>query len=653
MWSRVDGAAVDHWCRRIDGWRDCADFDLLRVLTLWLGHAEAMPPVVASALVERIVGFGYWYTDPRPTGVVDHRWYWSENHRLIFHACEYLAGSALPGHTFERTGWTGERHRARAAVRLAEWFDDKARYGFSEWHSDTYYAKDLAALVTLAEFALDDVGDRAAGFCDLVLFDLALHQIGRNVGSTHGRSYMRHKADATMQPTFAALRLCFGEHDPEQDGDASPWPLDDGDDLDLLPLTESGTLLARARRYRPPAVLGAVADDPGEMFDRETMGLRIDTVGPATSVDDLPGRADGLAYDDPDLVPFWWDRGALTPWPLIPLLLRTLAEGGRWEADLFAPFREIRAALGDDPATWMAVSADLHRIVNAGLLERVTTVTWRNRHLMLSTAQAYRPGCVGFQHHISQATVDAGAVVFTVHPGNGPTADRGDYLDGDRYWTGSATLPRAVQHGRACIQVYAPGFTLPDLDALSGFAVMGETHAYVPTERFDELVEANGWTIVRRRSGYVALWSWRPTAWRTHDPAVTFTNGLAGPFDLVAAGGPDNVWIVEVGDADRWGSFDRFVAAITGADVEVSDLGWAEDGGHRGFDVEYRSPAEGTMSLGADGVLRVGGVPVDLDGQLRFDNPYCRVAEGQTVFEIVAGDERGTIDLDRGRPLPR
>lgn len=83
-----------------------------------------------------------------------------------------------------------------------------------------------------------------------------------------------------------------------------------------------------------------------------------------------------------------------------------------------------------------------------------------------------------------------------------------------------------------------------------------------------------GWTFGRKDDGYVGLWSWRPTAWRTHDPAVTFTNGLTEPFDLVASGGAD-VWISEVGDADRWGSFDDFVAALSGAAIDVTDLGSA------------------------------------------------------------------------------
>ncbi len=154
-WAAVDDAVLERWFRRIDHWLDCADFDILRLLTLWCGHRDQVPEPVATAIVERLVAFRYWYTDDveLPEGVTDERWYWSENHRLIFHTCEYLAGQELPDVPFGVTGMTGADHRARAAARIAEWFDEKATDGFSEWHSDVYYAKDLAPLVTLISAA--------------------------------------------------------------------------------------------------------------------------------------------------------------------------------------------------------------------------------------------------------------------------------------------------------------------------------------------------------------------------------------------------------------------------------------------------------------------------------------------------------------------
>ncbi len=33
------------------------------------------------------------------------------------------------------------------------------------------------------------------------------------------------------------------------------------------------------------------------------------------------------------------------------------------------------------------------------------------------------------------------------------------------------------------------------------------------------MVQRGHWTIGRKGDGYVALWSWRATRWREHDPA--------------------------------------------------------------------------------------------------------------------------------------
>ncbi len=487
------------WFVRIDNWLDCADFDVLRLLTLWFDGGDDLPDRVRAALAERFAGFRYWYTDPVELAGTDERWYWSENHRLIFHTCEYLAGQALPDETFGVTGMTGDQHRRRAATRLGEWFDEKAVDGFSEWHSDVYYAKDLAPLLTLAEFAEDAaLAERAATFCDLVLYDLALHHHRGNVGATHGRSYMKNKARARDQPVFGATKLCFDATDED-------WPVGEGDEVELLPLDESAVLLARASRYRPAAIIRRVATSRDEIVDHESMGIVIDPAEPLT---EHPVRDDGLSYTDPEMVPFWWDRGALTPWQLIPLTIATLDRYDLWDANLFAIFKFMRDAMGADPDVWRTVAAELHPMVNAGLLTKVCTTTWRNAHGMLSTAQAYRPGAVGFQHHIWQATLDERAIVFAMHPGNPPSPNAGDYLDEDRYWTGSATLPRSVQHRRVGICAFEPGFPPPETDVLAPFAYEPSTHAYFPTEYFDEVRRDGHWTLgrtTRRVCGVVVV----------------------------------------------------------------------------------------------------------------------------------------------------
>ncbi len=93
------------------------------------------------------------------------------------------------------------------------------------------------------------------------------------------------------------------------------------------------------------------------------------------------------------------------------------------------------------------------------------------------------------------------------------------------------------------------------------------THAFFPQDHFDEVIQEGNWTFGRTGDGYVALYSWREPTWREYDPTVYATRDMVKPFDLVADGGPDNVWIVEVGDSGQ-APFGEWVDERTAAAVE-------------------------------------------------------------------------------------
>ncbi|MEL7210839.1 MAG: hypothetical protein AAGK32_21825, partial [Actinomycetota bacterium] len=139
----VDAEAVtpDAYAERfakIDGFEDTSDFDLLYMINLWYGYRDQLPADTMEAFEERFLAYKYWYTEPTPDGVVDNKYYWSENHRIIFHTLEFLAGQAFPDQTFTNDGRSGAEHRDEARERILEWIDEKVRFGFSEWHSDVY-----------------------------------------------------------------------------------------------------------------------------------------------------------------------------------------------------------------------------------------------------------------------------------------------------------------------------------------------------------------------------------------------------------------------------------------------------------------------------------------------------------------------------------
>ncbi len=606
----------------IEGSNDTSDFDLMRLVALYYEHGDELTPELRQAIEDAMVGYRYWFTDPLPEGVVDEKYFWSENHRIIFHTLEYLGGQALPDATFEITGETGAEHRRRGRARIERWLAEKARWGFSEWHSDVYYPLDVRPLLLLVEHAEDpELRERAAMLLDSFLYDLALHQHDANLGVTHGRSYMKDKSRATDQGTFELMKLAFDSTDVAYQSRADA----------------SAVFLAASERYRMPEVIRRVATTTETIVDREHMNVPFDLDRPYE--EDPTSPAPGVSLDDVDDVDFWWDRGGLTAWPVVPLTLRTIDTYDLFETELFAPYQPLADLVDGDPQAGAELAHSLRCMVNFGLLDEVDTITYRSAEVMLSSAQDYRPGCGGGQYHAWQATLDSEAIVFTTHPGNEPFGGTDGYDDDDRYWTGTATMPRSAQHGAAAIHLYAPGFADPGSEGpLGAFAYLDYTHAFFPTERFDEVRQVGNWTLGRDGDAYVALWSWRDVQWKPHDPAVEFTGGLTENYDLVAPGGADNAWIVEVGDAATWSSFDGFAAAVTGTPPEVTDLGTTDAGLPAGFEVTYQSPTEGELQFSSDGPFAVDGRLVSLHGSKRYDNPFGTTVFGSDIVRISDGE---------------
>ena len=77
---------------------DTTDFDMVALLNLWYrsDHGKRLIADTRAHVKELILGFKYWYDEPQPAGIVDERWYWSENHQILFHAIELLAGPGVP-----------------------------------------------------------------------------------------------------------------------------------------------------------------------------------------------------------------------------------------------------------------------------------------------------------------------------------------------------------------------------------------------------------------------------------------------------------------------------------------------------------------------------------------------------------------------------
>src|SRR5262245_15612877 len=589
---------------------DTRDFDALELLNVLLGYRDdpALAPGLIDAVEAALIAFKFWYTEPTPPGLLDNSYYWTENHQIIYFTIEYLVGQTYPDTVMGSDGRTGQEHRDTARERLLRWFDLRARFGFSEWHSNVYYQEDVNALLTLAEYADDDeIATRAAMTLDVLFFDMAVHTQRGAFGVTHGRSYKKDKMTSLDDDTWNGVKLLF---------DRSEYPYQSVSAEDAL-------LLTRSRRYRLPEVIYRIARSHVPYTDRERMGIAIDEHGP---YEPNPVAPYGFSFTDPADLPVWWGIGALTAWPVVPLTVSTFEAYNLWETTNFAPFAPLRP-LTADIVVAQNLSIQLAPFLNFGVLNEVNTITRRTADYMLSSAVNYRTGAFAAQVHMWQATFDANALVFTNHPFR-PIVESTVWRDENEqggYWTGEASIPRAAQHDNVGIYLYAPRWA-PGTGATDYFRWEPYTHAYFPQDHFDAVVQEGSWTFGRKGDGYVALFSWRPTRWLVYDPTRYATNGMVQPFDLLAEGGADNVWLVECGRAADWDSFDAFRGAIARAALTVTPRPSTEPSPlSAGFDVVYESPSQGRITFGSTGDFTVGGRVVPLRDFPRFDNPFAQV----------------------------
>lgn len=231
-------------------------------------------------------------------------------------------------------------------------------------------------------------------------------------------------------------------------------------------------------------------------------------------------------------------------------------------------------------------------------------------------------------------------MVFTTHPLTAPKVTD-DWNDDDSpgYWTGEASMPRSAQHRRTAIHIYQPAWgEATDAVLWSVFPYRPFTHAFVPQDRFDEVRQVGNWTVANKEGGYIALWSWRTPTFKANDPGVparTFTK----PYDLVAEGGPDNVWIVEVGNDEDDGDFDTFIAAVTANEPVVAKAA-------EGFQVTWTSPSSGAIEFSSTGAFVVAGEEQPLDGHPRHDGPWGTIEHESLVHELDNGANSWALDFD-------
>lgn len=580
----LNETAIRNSLNKINNREDTADFSLtmiLRMLALY-GDSPTLDPVLKAEMVDAVLNFKYWLDEPGP----DMMCWWSENHQILFHAAEYVAGQLFRDELFPNAGMTGQDHIDHALPLLHDWLDRRGMFGFSEWHSNIYFNEDMPPLINLVDLAEDEtIAAKAAMVLDVITFDFANTHYKGIYATAHGRTYPSTLLNGSNDSTSEATWILLGLGTYQDTGHFT------------------GVELATSPRYWPPPVLEDVA------LDAEDNHVHKQRDG----IDVAEGPDYGIGYESPEDIMFYWGMSAYAASEVISGTLETAEYYDLWDNYFFSDIAFLQPFVG---APWLEpLAAFLDDVTRGPALEAMSTYVYRTPDYQLSGAQDYNPGMWAAQQHIWQATLDLKAFVFTTAPGG----LEDDYMAGP--WTGG-WLPRATFHENVGILQYQRD-VFPVLDQ----ALFVEyTHAYFPRSAFDEVQQVDGWTFGKKGDGYVALYSDNPTTWATTAPE--------SDYELIADG-RNNVWIVELGSQPEWGDFQSFVTAISNSSVSVG----------RG-DVQYFSPSQGIVEVSRTGPMFVNAVTVDIGPYERWDNRYARQTFGTQQTVISLGNQRLELDFE-------
>ena len=212
MFDALDERTLRETCLFINARKDCSDFviqGLLRIM-YWERKEQHLSPEINAMMKDTILNFKYWVDEPGDTVM----YMGSENHRLLFHVAEWMAGHLYPTEVFTNSGQNGLYHTAKAYVYITEWLRQRGRFGFDEWHSNSYYPICLAPLFNVYDFSTHEgyykLRQMTAAILDQMLFYMAADAYQGIFGTTHGRSYGVYVKYPDFEGTSATNWLYYG-----------------------------------------------------------------------------------------------------------------------------------------------------------------------------------------------------------------------------------------------------------------------------------------------------------------------------------------------------------------------------------------------------------------------------------------------------------
>jgi len=185
--------------------KDCADFHFAVLLHAYITYGDKLSAGVKTAIEDAMIGFRYWIDEPGD----DVMWFFSENHALMFHTCQYIAGGLLPDRIFKSSGLTGVQLQKKAEGLFETWFKDFFEEFMTEWNSPPYIPIDYLGLAVLYMHGNQTLRDNAKKAMDKLSHCLAMFSFDGAIMGTAGRIYEREIKGVYSSGTTGFLHMLY------------------------------------------------------------------------------------------------------------------------------------------------------------------------------------------------------------------------------------------------------------------------------------------------------------------------------------------------------------------------------------------------------------------------------------------------------------
>jgi len=582
----IDEGQIIGMCDFIDSRYDCADFRMVTILRTLYAYRDLLSEETVARIRKTVLSFKYWMDEPGD----DTMCYWSENHQLIFHTCEYLAGQYFPDETFTNTGMTGREHMEKARPKILRWLTYRWEYGFTEFHSNVYYEEDIAPLANIVDFSRDtEMVAKTKIIMDVLFLDMALHSYKGLFAAASGRCYEEQKTDPRQQFTLDMSERLSGYGN-----------------IDGYDYTRLSANFILCKNYEIPAVIRDISRDESEVEIRDSMGLDLSEI-----------RKEFEDTKDIDTTGMYlWAMEAFTNPESIEMALKIFNEWHLQTNGFLKDLGMVNIPILRKLRLLPLLVRLLRPATNGIAIQRADTYTYKTDQYMMSTAQAHHPGFFADQQHIWQLTLSPDVSVFTTHPACEFFDDQARNFS-PSYWVGSGRLPHSFQHKNVHMSIYR-------ITGRKGFlerTLNHYTHAWFPREKFDEVVHHGRYIFGRLGDTYAALIGANELAYKE-----------GSDTDLLQMGRV-TYWICEAASKNQYNDFDNFISTIERRKIDFD-----------GRTLTYRTDG-GEMKLTYKGEARVDGQVMDTHYP-RLASPYVNAPRKPEGLDIRYNEKRLHLQFD-------